>query len=46
MKRISVVSYTKRSLSEALSAVAVMAEVEGLRRHADALRVRFRRDTK
>jgi histidinol dehydrogenase len=46
MKRISVVSYTKGSLSEALPAVAVMAEVEGLRRHADALRVRFRRDTK
>ncbi len=46
MKRMSVVSYTKESLSEALPAVAVMAEVEGLRRHADALRVRFRKDTK
>ncbi|MDP2898029.1 MAG: histidinol dehydrogenase [bacterium] len=46
MKRMSVVSYTRRSLSEALPAVASMAEAEGLRRHADALRVRFRRDTK
>jgi histidinol dehydrogenase len=46
MKRVSVVSYNKSSLREALPAVSAMAEMEGLERHAEALRVRFGGDTK
>ena len=42
MKRVSVISYTKSSLKEALPAVSAMAGVEGLENHAEALRVRFR----
>jgi histidinol dehydrogenase len=43
MRRVSVVSYTKKSLRTALPAVTKFAEVEGLRRHADAARLRFRK---
>jgi histidinol dehydrogenase len=41
MKRIGVVSYTKKSLRKALPAVEKMAEVEGLPAHAEAVRIRF-----
>lgn len=43
MKRISVISYTKKSLRSALPAVEKMAEVEGLQGHAEAVRTRFTR---
>lgn len=42
MKRVSVISYTKSSLKEAFPAVSAMAGVEGLEKHAEAVRVRFR----
>ncbi len=44
MKRVSLTSYTKESLRRALPAVAKMAEVEGLQRHAEAVRIRFAKD--
>jgi histidinol dehydrogenase len=41
MKKISVISYTRKSLRAALPAVSKMAEVEGLPAHAEAVRIRF-----
>ncbi len=46
MKRVSVISYTKESLRRALPTVEKMAEVEGLKGHAEAVRIRFNRDSK
>jgi len=43
MKRVSVISYTKKALRGALPSVAKMAEVEGLEGHAEAVRIRFGR---
>ena len=43
MRRVGIISYTKKSLKAALPAVTKFAEVEGLHRHAEAVRLRFRR---
>jgi histidinol dehydrogenase len=43
MKRMSVISYTKKSLLAAQSSVSKMAEVEGLPIHGEAVRMRFDR---
>ena len=43
MRRVSVISYTRKSLRAALPAVSKMAEVEGLPAHAEAVRIRFRK---
>jgi len=44
MKRVSFVSYTKKSLQQALPLVAKMGQVEGLQGHVEAVRIRFGKD--